>query len=77
MFGSMLALFLHKILKSYVSVCGALCGICVLLIGLVVLFLNMPLWIITVICFVLLAVSMSAVNNVITNIFPMTYTSQR
>lgn len=72
-FGSITAINLSKRIKSYVLICGIFYLIASLFIGLVILFLDLPVWIITLVCFIIVATSMSAVNNVITGIFPMTY----
>lgn len=75
-FGATIALFLYKVLKSFVSVCGVMYLIAGVLILLVVLLLNTPIWIVTVTSFILVSVSMSTINNVITNIFPMNSSSK-
>lgn len=72
-FGSITAVNLSKNIKSYVLICGMFYLMASVFIGLVILFLDLPIWIITLVCFIIVATSMSAVNNVITGIFPMTY----
>lgn len=72
-FGAIIAQRIHKKIGNYVWVCGILYGSATLFIGLVVILLDMPYWFITLSCFILVAVCMSGVNNLLTCIFPMTY----
>ncbi len=71
--GSIVAQQIHKKIHDYVWVCGILYGSAAVFIGLVVIFMDLPLWVITLICFILVSVAMAGVNNVLTCIFPMTY----
>lgn len=72
-FGSTCAIFLNKKFKNYILVCTLLYGIATLLFAVVLILFNIDNWFLPLICFVLVACAMSGVNNVITNIFPMTY----
>ncbi|MBR3864330.1 MAG: MFS transporter [Clostridia bacterium] len=75
-FGSTVALFMNKKLKNYVLVCGVFYIIALILFLLVLIFLNLQTWILPLICFILVAMAMSGVNNIITSIFPMLYASK-
>ncbi len=75
-FGSTVALFLNKKLKNYVFVCGIFYVVALILFLLVLVFLNLESWILPLICFILVAMSMSGVNNIITSIFPMLYSAK-
>lgn len=72
-FGSIIAQRIYKTIDNYVWVCGILYAAATVLIGLVVILMDIPVWIITLICFILVTMAMSGVNNVLTCIFPMTY----
>lgn len=72
-FGSILAVNLSKKFKSYITICGIFYTSAFVFMLLVVLFIDLPIWIITIICFILVSMSMAAVNNVLTSIFPMLY----
>lgn len=71
--GGTLAIYLNKKLKNYVVVCGVFYLASFAMFVAVLLLLNSSIWILPLICFVLVALAMSGVNNVITNIFPMLY----
>ena len=70
-FGATIAILIHSKLKGIVLTCGALYGVSALLIMAVVIFLNLPVWIITLVCFMLVSMCMSGVNNVLTALFPI------
>ena len=71
--GSTFAIFLNKKMKNYILSCGVLYLAAFALFLGVIFTINLPLWIFPLICFILVACSMSGVNNLITNIFPMLY----
>lgn len=71
--GGTLAIYLNKKLKNYVVVCGVFYLASFAMFVAVLLLLSSSIWILPLICFVLVALAMSGVNNVITNIFPMLY----
>ena len=75
-FGSALAFYLNKKLKNYVLVCGIFYLVTLLLFVLVLAFLKTQSWVLPLICFILVAMAMSGVNNIITSIFPMLYQSK-
>ncbi len=75
-FGSTLAIFLNQKLKNHVLVCGVLYSAAFLLFIPVIAFFNQSYWLLTLVCFILIACTMSGVNNVITNIFPMLHSGK-
>lgn len=75
-FGSTLAIFLNQKLKNHILVCGVLYLAAFLLFVPVILFFNQNYWLLTLVCFILIACAMSGVNNVITNIFPMLHSGK-
>lgn len=75
-FGSTFAIFLNKKLKNFIHVCGILYLISFIMFIFVLLTLNLQIWILPLICFIVVACSMSGVNNVLTNIFPMLYSKE-
>ena len=70
-FGSTFAIFLSQKLKNYILVCGVLYLAAVLLFVPVIIFFNQNYWLLSLVCFILIACAMAGVNNVITSIFPM------
>ncbi|MBO7344873.1 MAG: MFS transporter, partial [Clostridia bacterium] len=72
-FGSFTALTVQKRTGNYIVSCGVFYLLSTVMIALVLLFLDLPLWIVTLACFSLVATFMSAVNNILTSIFPLTY----
>ena len=75
-FGSTLAIFLNQKLKNHILVCGVLYLTAFLLFIPVIIFFNQNYWLLTLVCFILIACAMSGVNNVITNIFPMLHSGK-
>ncbi len=75
-FGSTLAIFLNQRLKNHILVCGVLYLSAFLLFIPVIIFFNQNYWLLTLVCFILVACAMSGVNNVITNIFPMLHSGK-
>lgn len=75
-FGSTFAIFLNKKLKNYILVCGVLYLLSFVLFIAVILLLKQDFWLYPLVCFIIIACAMSGVNNVITNIFPMLYSSK-
>lgn len=75
-FGSTAAIYLNKKLKNFIYVCGVLYLLAFVMFLFVILFLNLDNWILPLICFMVVACSMSGVNNVLTNIFPMLYSKK-
>jgi OPA family glycerol-3-phosphate transporter-like MFS transporter len=71
-FGAAVASLIYVKAKGYILTCGILYGCSAVLILLVVLFLDLPVWIVTLLCFMLVSMCMSGVNNVLTGLFPMT-----
>lgn len=72
-FGSTFAIFVNKKVKNYILVCGIFYLCSTVFFGIVLILLDYNSWVLPLICFILVACSMSGVNNVITNIFPMMY----
>ncbi len=72
-FGSFIALTIQKKTGNYVISCGVFYTMSTVLIALVVIFLDLPLWMVTLLCFMFVTTCMSAINNILTSIFPMTY----
>ena len=71
-FGATLAVLIHNRVKGIVLTCGALYGVSAFLMTAVVFLLDLPIWIITLVCFMLVSMCMSGVNNVLTALFPIT-----
>ena len=71
-FGATIAVLIYNRVKGIVLTCGALYGVSALLMTAVVFLLDLPIWIITLICFMLVSMCMSGVNNVLTALFPIT-----
>lgn len=70
-FGATIALIIFRKAKNYVLTCGILYGASAVLITLVVILLGLPLWIVTLTCFMLVSLCMSGINNVLTGMFPI------
>ncbi len=70
-FGATIAILIFNRLKGIVLTCGTLYGVSAILIMAVVFLVDLPLWIITLICFMLVSMCMSGVNNVLTALFPI------
>lgn len=70
-FGSTFAIFLSQKLKNYILVCGTLYLTAFLLFIPVIIFFNQNYWLLSLVCFIIIACAMAGVNNVITSIFPM------
>ena len=75
-FGSTLAIFLNKKLNNFIYVCGILYLIAFGMFLFVILTLNLNIWLLPLISFMIVACAMSGVNNVLTNIFPMLYSKK-
>ena len=71
--GAIIAQRIYRKIDNYVWTCGVLYGSATLLIGLVVILLDMPYWLITLVSFILVTLCMSGINNILTCVFPMTY----
>ena len=70
-FGATVAVWLHKRIKSFVSL-GAIFFLCAtVLMGVVILFLPKKVFVVTIVCFALISCLMSAVNNIVTSLMPL------
>ncbi len=70
-FGTYVAVTMHKKIKSFVSICAIMFAISCALIGMVIGMLVMDAVIVTVTSFALIACLMAGVNNVVTSMMPL------
>lgn len=69
--GSTLCLSVHKKIKDHVKLCAVFFLFAIVFLGIMVLCMPLNSWIITLICFAVSALLMSAINNCITSIVPL------
>lgn len=69
--GSSVCLALHKKFRDYVFLCGIFYFVTFIAMGIMILLLPQKSWVITLACFILCSLMMSAINNLITSLFPL------
>jgi OPA family glycerol-3-phosphate transporter-like MFS transporter len=69
--GSTLCLAVHKKIKDHVKLCALFFLFAIVFLSIMVLCMPLDSWIITLICFAVSALLMSAINNCITSIVPL------
>jgi len=70
-FGTALAVILHKGISNFIMLCTFLYGMSFALLVIVILFINKNAIFVTIVCFGLISCLMSGVNNVITSMVPL------
>lgn len=70
-FGGLISIRLHKIIDNCVIENGILFGTAGIIFAILLLQFSANIWIITLLCLIIISLTMSSVNNIITAIFPM------